>query len=197
MSLEFAKLVCDHLNQLSNDELVNRNRYNRVLISKNETEILKSLASVYDHKSIPDNISTVFFSVLVCTNSSIFDEIAHTINLSDEWESIKSTKKLHESELQLFEKLLNHHNKRIYLMITDFQEVYKDHFSFDKANRILEELATIINSFQGLFFCVICGQPILNDLLFATLPKHKIQDYPNYTQHDMNNTKLRIFLLDS
>jgi hypothetical protein len=81
-------------------------------------------------------------------------------------------------------------------MIVDFHEVYKVHFSLEKSKRILEELAEIVNSFQGLFFCVICGKPILKDLLFATLPKHEIQKYPNYTQRDMNNTKLRTFLLD-
>lgn len=196
MIQEVVNLICVHLEQLMTNGLVNKNRYNRVLLSNNENKISQSLALVYDSITFPNNICPINYSVLAIKDSSIFDKIAITLKLTDEWCSLKQIKKLHETELELFEKLLIHHNKKIYLMVTDFHKVYEEEFNLEQSNRILEELAEIVNSLNGLFFCVICGNTILNDLLFASLPQDQKHLYPNYTQRDMNNTKLRVFLLE-
>lgn len=193
---KFIQIVWHHLNQLSNGQLENKNRYHRVLMSDDEQKLLKCLASIYDHRTIPDNVYPIYFSLQGGLKMTIFEEIAFALHLYEEWESLKQTKKLHESELEIFERLLIKHNKTIYLMMMDFQEVYKSEFTKQQSMRILEQLAEIINSFQGLFFCVVCGKTILNDLLFAHLPKDQINDYPNYTHRDMNKTKLRTILLD-
>lgn len=201
---EFSSYVFQYLNKLLRNELKNHNRYNRVLICENADNAENSdefLCALIQQIKLDPAVCQVIIDFNDFTQfpndhqngSSIFDVVSEAIGLNDEWNQVKRLKKLHQNEINLFETLLHQNNKKVFLILKSFDKVYQNNFDFQQSLKIQEDLALIVNSLEGLFFTIVSGPPILSNLLFDCLPQNHVKEFPNFTQRDMNITKLRPF----
>ena len=92
----------------------------------------------------------------------------------------------------IFERLstfLEHEDKRLFLVVDEFQDVYSKRFKEVGCPTICDVHAIGENA-SGRIHCIISGSSThLRQLAFAKLPEQLSSKYPNYDDVDLNSTK--------
>ena len=92
----------------------------------------------------------------------------------------------------IFERLsqfLEHEDKRLFLVVDEFQDVYNEEFK-EVGCSTIRDMRAIGDNASGRIHCIISGSSThLRQLAYATLPEQFSSEYPNYHGVDLNSTK--------
>lgn len=183
---KFVRLMSKELCELNNDKLVGRNRFRKLLLGRKsvgKTALVKALVDGCSH-----TYSDMICVYIILSNDSeqklpfecIMQEIVS--NVSD------------KIDYALLIDILKSRNKKVFLVIDEFQDIFTSMFDAEFSRRYVSQLCTIAESTDGMIHCIITGSSsVLRRLCFRKYKKDGEKDsvFPNYNAVDMNSTKFQ------
>lgn len=170
------------LDQLAKGELIDRNRFRRLLLGRKAVGKTLLLQRMCQNVQIISPTIVAVYMTLDSNTTTPFRHIANQLGIA---ERIVSETTINEH--------LRNHNQKIFLVIDELQLLFTQLYENGFANQFIDELGVLGGSTEGTIHAIVTGSSTdLRRLCFAKMKMAEAADqYPNYRGVDLNSTKFQ------